>query len=60
MRGSGRASISLSDPQVSYGIAHYFSRKESGVSKMWLQFGSKEKATAETFAAAAPLAPTAN
>lgn len=42
-------------PQTSYGIAHYFSRKEDGVWKMLMQYGSTEKATAEMFAAAQPL-----
>lgn len=39
----------------SYGIAHYFSRREDGVWKMLLQYGSTEKATAEMFEAAATL-----
>ncbi|HEY0141387.1 MAG TPA: nuclear transport factor 2 family protein [Thermoanaerobaculia bacterium] len=41
--------------QTSYGIAHYFSRKENGVWKMLVQYGSTEKGTAEMFAASAPI-----
>ncbi|HEX7154237.1 MAG TPA: hypothetical protein VF618_22305 [Thermoanaerobaculia bacterium] len=35
------------EPQTSYGIAHYFSRKENGVWKVFLQYGSREKGTVE-------------
>ena len=38
--------------ETGYGIAHFFSRREKGVWKMWLQHGSREKATAEMFEAA--------
>lgn len=43
------------EAQTSYGITHYFSRKEAGVWKMLLQYGSGEKGTAEMFAAATPI-----
>lgn len=38
---------------TSYGIANYFSRRESSGWKMLLQFGSSEKGTAELFESAA-------
>jgi ketosteroid isomerase-like protein len=42
-------------PETSYGISHYFSRKEKGVWKMWLQYRSNERADEVVFAAAAPV-----
>lgn len=41
--------------QSGYRIAHYFSRKEDGVWKIVLQYGSTEAASEETFAKAARL-----
>ncbi len=38
-----------------YGIVHYFSRKENGRWKMWLQYGSTEKATEQTYNSAAAM-----
>ena len=35
--------------ETSYAIVHYFSRKENGKWKMWMQFGSAEKASAEIY-----------
>lgn len=45
------------EPQVGYGIAHFFSRRDDGVWRIELRYGSPERATAATFDAAAPLAP---
>ena len=42
-------------PRTSYSISHYFSRKEDGVWKMYLQHRSPEPATEATFLAAAPI-----
>ena len=42
-------------PETTYGVAHYFSRKENGVWKMWLQYGGREPATEALFAEAAPV-----
>ena len=39
----------------SYGIAHYFSRREKSGWKMLVQYGSTEKGTAEMFGSAAPI-----
>ncbi|MGZ8377035.1 MAG: hypothetical protein ACXW61_11400 [Gemmatirosa sp.] len=45
------------EPQIGHGIAHYFSRREGGVWRIQLRYGSTERATAATFDAATP--PTA-
>ena len=42
-------------PATSYGVAHYFSRKEDGRWRMFLQYGSTEKASEATFALATPI-----
>lgn len=42
-------------PETSYGIAHYFSRNENGVWKMFLQYGSRDVATEAMFLQAAPV-----
>lgn len=42
-------------PEVGHGVAHYFSRPEQGVWRVFLRHGSTERATAETFARAAPV-----
>ncbi len=47
------------EPQVSYGVSQYFSRKENGVWRMWMQFKPADKGSAEMFASAAPLEDTA-
>jgi hypothetical protein len=44
------------EPEVGYGIAHYFSRREDGVWRVVLRYASPERATEATFAAATPLA----
>lgn len=38
--------------ETGYGIAHYFLRKEKGVWKIWLRYGSREKGDAAAFEAA--------
>ena len=44
------------EPEVGYGIAHYFSRREGDGWRVALRFASAERATEVTFAAATPLA----
>lgn len=43
------------EPQTGYGIAQYFSRKEKGVWKMWLQHALPERGTEELFNQALPM-----
>ena len=45
------------EPEVGYGIAHYFSRREGdGVWRVLLRYASPDRATEATFGAAVPLA----
>ena len=43
------------EPEVGFGIVHYFSRREAEGWRVVLRFGSPERATEATFAAATPL-----